>query len=1223
MSTAANNKLNAVYSALDAHDYNRAVKLTQHKSICNQKIALALRAHALDRLERKEECLVLLRDRLLSYLMVKPESSANNDSTEGSKRSEIDDCLARVLEEKETNKNNNNNKSNSSNNNDNSTSNNSNNQKRNPIETLDSALIEKDYDLIVKQQNSDTITDELLLATITVTLRSFRLHKTLVEMYTHAASYMQAQSPQIQAQQPKKIQELHKQIYFANLRLLMNPTYSLSPFSSQNILEQMQNSTMILARFDLRSFSLTSITALWRLSEIFEKQKNNDTSSDRMVMLLPRLAEGLAKRVIQSDRAVHIPTTDDWKVYLNTLEQQNKYEDAIQELLAHSIDSDDKTKNGSTRHEHSSSTSSSSYMSHKQKLELLVQLAFKAIEHKDSPEDKKQFAEMGLNWSKELYRSHTDDWSLGLNVISLSQELYGMTEKEKYEENTIIYFQHFQQRDIKKPQRGPFLLEIESIKRQLLSMKNDADVSHEMNKLKEKMIQYVIIFSGFASCCFTDLRPYLQLFLLHCDENLKIDLMDKCKEIRDCNRLSDHSENTTIEKKDMLGRYITACKLSLEIWALTMGNREIQTGNRISDLTHLLPDVNEMISQYELSILLYKEILSCNTDTGSQKEVLPGDDLIMLASQFLLLQHYPKKQGLIHAISLLEYGLANSPHNSQFILQLISLYSSPSEINASAAAMKLYQSLDIKQIQCDSLSYVIIPSLVNSGLYDEAVSIASQVIAVHRQSSQDVPEYTKKSIENGFYLIAQDMVLFQREKMLKSTQLLYAKGIVMDMAPLLNAQSSDLATESTSATSKRASGEKKNKNKDSIVVDTGCLGLMHGLVGGLQDDKRVLKIVDNSGDFFGGPSLLKIASEHLANTNSSNNDQYQDNRDFTVWNFLIGKTPKCASIHGQNWPTKQEIINESLTRGYIQGVLVRAVLVIKLVVGSSTTVSNKKKKKKRQTSQSSSSYIKSIQGMTEHLASFEQTLNNVDKTIMKDLNGSTNEGDNSTDHSNGQSEENLNNLKHGWSVMKALCDVIILICNSDSEGQSDQETNPLYLLLEDILSKVKELQTSFCSNYEKKPTDSGMSPSEKVADIAKHTHRVSRFFPSSLLPIFSLLQKVRSLLLFSISCPQVSNPILQEKEVIKKKLESIAAELKLFVEQDLIHPLVTLDENYESSASDPHPEPLNHIIEFFKTDNGKDMIGKVMDDIKTSHDTSRTNLLAFLKEIFNVLDENY
>jgi len=63
-------KLHSIYAALDTHNYTRALKLSQHKSISTWKITLALRCHILRRIGRKEECVSLLKKQILGYIKV-------------------------------------------------------------------------------------------------------------------------------------------------------------------------------------------------------------------------------------------------------------------------------------------------------------------------------------------------------------------------------------------------------------------------------------------------------------------------------------------------------------------------------------------------------------------------------------------------------------------------------------------------------------------------------------------------------------------------------------------------------------------------------------------------------------------------------------------------------------------------------------------------------------------------------------------------------------------------------------------------------------------------------------------------------------------------------------------------------------------------------------------------------------------------------------------------
>ena len=210
----------------------------------------------------------------------------------------------------------------------------------------------------------------------------------------------------------------------------------------------------------------------------------------------------------------------------------------------------------------------------------------------------------------------------------------------------------------------------------------------------------------------------------------------------------------------------------------------------------------------------------------------------------------------------MEHGLEQSPHNPQIILFLLSLCSSPQPLNASSRVIALFRSLDVKQIQLDSLSYLFLSSAISSGLYSEATQHCVSVLGIHRSSASDVPDYAKKSMLNGFYPVTEDMMNFQRFKMQRSVQLLEAKGLIMDFAPLIFFR------------------EGENR----------CLGKVHGLVGGENDEVRAMKMTYDACDFFGAPSIMKIVqgqAKEYADIIAVDSERYEDNRDFSVWNFVI------------------------------------------------------------------------------------------------------------------------------------------------------------------------------------------------------------------------------------------------------------------------------------------------------------------------------------------------
>jgi len=420
--------------------------------------------------------------------------------------------------------------------------------------------------------------------------------------------------------------------------------------------------------------------------------------------------------------------------------------------------------------------------------------------------------------------------------------------------------------------------------------------------------------------------------------------------------------------------------------------------------------------------------------------VLPGDDLILL-SAFTILTHHKDDQNnpdlIMNVIAILEHGLEKSPYNPQLILFLLSLYSTPQTLNASSRSLSLFQSLDIKQIQLDSLSYLFLPFSLTSGLYTEAARHCGNILGIHRHSATDVPNYAKKSMINGFYPVVEDMLNFQRFKMQRSVQLLEAKGLIMDFAPLAL----------------------ENANTDI------CLGYINGLVGGLDDESRAMAMVDNADDFFGAPSIIKICGNYKSVPNIVN-AEYADNRDFSVWNFIIGSADKYG-VNSQ-WISSKKMIKDSLERGHIHGILVRAVLIIH----AAKPIKKKKKKKKETISEIVQERCKSMTVAVQNAVAAS------------------------------------GNSRRFWAITQLFCTIITSLCANDPPivvDENDKESNTITTLLKKTLDEMTEFRTECTSMI------MNASSTNLTAKTASALCAICTDLPNRIVPIFALLESIRKL----------------------------------------------------------------------------------------------------------------
>ena len=143
----------------------------------------------------------------------------------------------------------------------------------------------------------------------------------------------------------------------------------------------------------------------------------------------------------------------------------------------------------------------------------------------------------------------------------------------------------------------------------------------------------------------------------------------------------------------------------------------------------------------------------------------------------------PRHYCLLEAVALLEEAMDHSPYNPHLKIAAIGIYI---QLGASYRALSIYQEIGVKQIQMDSCSYLILPSLINGGLYTSAVRLSSSILRLHSSTSKDIKNFASKALQNGYLFKAKEMSTFQRVKMRPSLLLLYSKGVVMDWTCEIN-----------------------------------------------------------------------------------------------------------------------------------------------------------------------------------------------------------------------------------------------------------------------------------------------------------------------------------------------------------------------------------------------------------------------------------------------------
>jgi hypothetical protein len=335
-----------------------------------------------------------------------------------------------------------------------------------------------------------------------------------------------------------------------------------------------------------------------------------------------------------------------------------------------------------------------------------------------------------------------------------------------------------------------------------------------------------------------------------------------------------------------------------------------------------------------------------------------------------------------------------SPYNPHLKIASIGVYL---QLCATHRALTIYQEMGVKQIQMDSCSYLILPSLISGGLYTSAVRLSSSILRLHSSTSKDIKTYASQALQNGYLFKAREMAIFQRAKMRPSLQLLYSKGIVMDCASIINANDSE-------------------EIPPSKQISTVKLGTEKGLYGGNEDIERSEQIAADSGTYFNAPYIMHEATQATV---------YSDNRDMDINGFEV--------LNRKQHLTRNEMIADSIHKGHIHGLLIRAIMAVE--------VAKAPKKGK---------VPKSTEDITYRCQSLTRALTRAKRFVTKK-----------------DSNDEISGLL--WQVLSSLCDVICVVivgkAGTENDTLADRE-NMSVSILDAAVQCVESAQTCFNSSGE-------------------------------------------------------------------------------------------------------------------------------------------------------------
>jgi N-terminal acetyltransferase B complex non-catalytic subunit len=439
------------------------------------------------------------------------------------------------------------------------------------------------------------------------------------------------------------------------------------------------------------------------------------------------------------------------------------------------------------------------------------------------------------------------------------------------------------QEDAPFPLRGPYLMLVE-----IVTEKVRKSATPEAIQACAAAIQkYAGIFAPRVSCAFSDLENYVNMIVRSNDEaamEATVALINFAETLRKSSATAKESDKyTNKERQSKLRAYTFAVKLMHKLLA-----------SRPDLCKRYLPDWKELVVEWRTSLSLIP-----SSGGEERRDMKAGDELILLIAQQLLYSG-ADQASLMVCSSLLEDAIANSTDNPYLKFAAIDVYH---QLDAVSRAWELYDSIGIKHIQNDTCNFTIISRLLEGGLYNEVISICSQLLSFQTCTPRECGEYAGRAMECGTLSKSNEFLVFQREKMNSSLTLHYCKGAILDAAPLF-----------ATAVPGKDEGD---------FVMKGGLGIQQGIVGGDDDVERAINLLVHSHSPYASVSVVSWV--HCFGS-LDHADSLADNRDTSVLTQnAILVPPKIEK--------KGFMIQETLRRGHVHGILIRTALCLDAMKG--------------------------------------------------------------------------------------------------------------------------------------------------------------------------------------------------------------------------------------------------------------------------------------------------
>ncbi|KAI0241797.1 mitochondrial distribution and morphology [Massospora cicadina] len=328
----------------------------------------------------------------------------------------------------------------------------------------------------------------------------------------------------------------------------------------------------------------------------------------------------------------------------------------------------------------------------------------------------------------QILMGDLDNWAAYLVYIDATLKLGGEAQDDPRTEGMaearlFLNTLSVKSAGLSSPKRGPFLAELE------LAAKHREPVLPLITGYLDRF--------GAKACAFEDLVPYLNhLAYDGLDGNGKGQLWD---------HIQLHLATTKVVAKGL--SQSDAVRNTVILANLLKVERFLASALPDAPTLNLQQKADTLMELYSQALPLGKPL--------ERTEKQYGDDFALLAAHYLL---DAPNENAFQASLLLEYAIGKSPHNFHLKFLLVRVYHL---LGAYQRPCAIYASLDVKHVQLDTLSHLVVDAGAALGHFTQTLLACHNALTIYSRNRAETPEMIVKAFQHNTFSKIREFIEFQ------------------------------------------------------------------------------------------------------------------------------------------------------------------------------------------------------------------------------------------------------------------------------------------------------------------------------------------------------------------------------------------------------------------------------------------------------------------------------